>query len=338
MTHRCFFFVLFFCLPWTRGGDLKDLQQRFLQSHQTPEQVKMLWDETKSPVSPDWCTIDEKKSVDVPLAGPGGFRFLLIDVLIDDETILAVIDTGAGTSLLSLEAAVRSGAHPVGPEVLKERIMGFAGPSYTILTRIPSLKIGDLEIKHVRAGVFPQQRELPVLKEINGRKVEMILGYDLLKSLSWIEFFQGKEKIAIGAGTNPPDVPGIRHPLLPGKNHGPKVEVTVNGSQPFPVTLDTGGQFGLRLPQSLADSLGIQALEPDQLPQERLAGTGKSATIKGQKVNLAIGQLEMQNLPTYLHVGDPRVADAIGPLIGNPVLSRIHWTLDHEKQQVLFYP
>jgi predicted aspartyl protease len=332
--------LLLFCfsLSLVRAEDLKDLQQRFLQSHQTPKQAGMEWDATTSPVSPDWSTISDKTSVEIPLTGPKGFRFLLIDVVIGDEKILALIDTGAGTSLLSMEAAVRSGAHPVGPELLKERILGFAGPSYTILTRIPLLKMGDLEIKHVRAGVFPQQADLPVLKEVNGRKVEMIIGYDLLKRLSWIEFFQGKEMIRIGAGVAAPDMQGVRQPLLPGKNHGPKVEVTVNGSQPFPVTLDTGGQFGLRLPQSLADTLGVEALVPGQVPQERMAGTGKSATIKGQKVTLAIGSLQMQKLPTYLHVGDPRVADAIGPLIGNPVLSRVHWALDHEKKQVIFYP
>jgi len=318
------------------ADDLETLQTAFLSAHKTPESVGMDWDAATPEKSPDWFRVSEEGVSTLPTVGKG-FRFSVIEMKVGEETLLGLVDTGAGTSLISLETAMRVGAHPIGPRIEVQKVMGFGGGSSGVKTRIPSLTLGDLEVKNIRCLVFPQTAQLAMLPEVGGRKIEMLVGYDLLQAFDWVEFHTAKQHIRIGAGKPFDGEARVSEDLIIGPRKGPQVSVSVNGSAPFPATLDTGGTFGLRLPQKLADQLGVGRKDYITLPQQRNSSTGTSATVKGEKVSLTIGQAEMRNLPTYINLGNDAAAERIGALIGNPVLSRVHWVLDHKNKKILFF-
>jgi hypothetical protein len=208
-----------------------------------------------------------------------------------------------------------------------------------ILCRVPEMTLGEVTVRNVRVSVIPGTADLPMLPEAGGRKIDMLLGYDLLRAFDWVEFQPAPRRIRLGAG-----VPfngkasGVWIPLLEGGNRGPRVEARVNRGEAFPVTLDTGGHFGLRLPETTAKALGVARREDIPAPEARVGAGGKSATVKGEKVTLTLGALDMRNLPTHLHVGNEAVALKIGPMLGYPALSRIHWVLDHKNRRAVFYP
>ncbi|GEM_PF-2649928 len=318
------------------ANELEKLQTGFLESHKTPEAVGMAWDAATPEQSPDWFRVSEAGVTTLPMIGKG-FRFSVVELKVGDHSILGLVDTGAGTSLISLEAAMRIGAHPIGPRIDVQKVMGFGGGGVGVKTRIPTLSLGDLEVENIRCLVFPQTAGLAMLPEVEGQKIEMLVGYDLLQAFDWVEFHSAKQFICIGVGKPFEGNPRVSEDLVIGPKKGPQVSVSVNGSALFPVTLDTGGTFGLRLPQKQADRLGIRRKDFITLPQERKSSTGTSATVKGEKVNLSIGQAEMRNLPTYINLGHDAAAERIGALIGNPVLSRVHWVLDHKNKKILFF-
>lgn len=297
----------------------------------------MKWEAASPEKSPDWFRLSEPGITKLPLVGNGKFRFSVIEMKVGDEKILGLVDTGAGTSLISLNAAKRVGAHPIGPRIEVQKVMGFAGGSVGVKTRIPSLTLGTLQVENIRCLVFPQTADLAMLPSIEGRKIEMLVGYDLLRAFDWVEFHSAKQLIRVGAGKAYGKESPVTEELIIGGKKGPQVQISVNGSQPFPATLDTGGTFGLRLPQTMADQLGVNRKDFISLPQQSNSSTGKSSTVKGEKVTLNIGQAEMRNLPTYINTGNEAAAMRIGALLGNPVLSRIHWVLDHKNKKILFF-
>ena len=317
---------------------LRALHDRFVASHRTPELSGMTWDPDHPHGSPDWFTVVRPGIATLKPAGPESFRFPLVDVHVGDEKLLALVDTGAGVSLMSLSAAVRLGAHPAGPELQVQRGIGFGGATQMILTRLPEMTLDQVTLRHVRVSVVPRGPDLPLLAPVEGRKVEMLIGYDLLQAFNWVEFSANPRRIRLGAGEPYPGERPSRLPLLPARNGGPRIEARIAGHPPFPLTLDTGGLFGLRLPGTLAETLGVQRRDLISLPQSRTGFGGPSSTVPGEKVTLSLGAVTLQNLPTHLDLDDSGRVDTIGPLLGYPVLSRFHWVLDHDHDHLILLP
>ena len=337
MKHTLPFLLLLFSFLFAEE-EVDALRDKFIQSHLHPDASGMKWDPTHPHGSPDWFTMDQPGVATLEPAGPKGFRFLLVDVEIGEEKLLALVDTGAGVSLLSLSAAVRIGAHPAGPVIQGQRGVGFGGTTRMILSRIPEIRLGGVAVRNARVSVIPQVADLPLLPPVGGRKVDMLIGYDMLRAFNWVEFARSPRRLRLGAGASYEGEAPASVPLLAVGKGGPRVEARVGGASAFPVTLDTGGNFGLRLPEKLADQMGVRRRDLISPPRKGVSVGGRSATVKGEKVTLSLGPLTLANLPTHLNVGDGERADKIGALLGHPVLSRLRWILDHDGDRVILFP
>jgi tetratricopeptide (TPR) repeat protein/predicted aspartyl protease len=103
----------------------------------------------------------------------GLFKHIVGDAYVNGKRIRVMFDTGASTSLLSLDAARRAGISTDGPGVSPGGLQRGIGrrmiPSYIV--PVDSFKIGDEEIKHTRLRVAPMSID-----------VDMLLGADFFLS------------------------------------------------------------------------------------------------------------------------------------------------------------
>jgi tetratricopeptide (TPR) repeat protein/predicted aspartyl protease len=92
---------------------------------------------------------------------------------INGESIQAMFDTGAGASMLSLDAAAKAGVRPDSPGVIFAGYMhGFGrGSVKSYIATFPSFKIGDEEIKNARLRIADI-----------GTMTEMLIGPDFFLS------------------------------------------------------------------------------------------------------------------------------------------------------------
>lgn len=273
----------------------------------------------------------------IPTLGAPDARFPIVEVKLNGKPLLAVVDTGAATSVVTLPAAVRLGLVPFGNPAVNLRATGFGGDTRLVLAFAKSLAIGDLPLSNVLvAGPAFSSPELP-FPRMEERQVEMLLGFDVLEAFHWVEFNQPEgflvfsplpEMKETGGG-------GVHLPIRRREGHGPQVTAKIH--REFQVTLDTGGYFGLRLPPSIARDNQVHA--PLMLqPVGRRSVSGDSATLRAGRHTLRLGGMTLQNLPVEINHGNEAEAEKIGALLGNPVLSRVRWILDFSRDRVVFFP
>jgi hypothetical protein len=285
----------------------------------------------------DFFSLPDSATVELPLAGPPGFRFSLVEVTLGTETLLAVFDTGASSSLITADAALRAGVVPVGRPPQETRAIGFGGSGSSVTAVAPSLHWGGGDIRRVRFSVIPGWKGLDIVPGEGQRKVEMILGYDLMRAYDWVDMLPAERRIRLGRGLPPPDFPHVAQALLPHRQGtGPRVDVTLVNGKRFPATLDTGGYFALRVPESLAEDLGLRRRDYVSLPTVGVSATGGSARHRGLPTALNIGDLQLSRVAVDIAAGNAEANDRIGALLGNPLLSRLRWTLDHRAQKIRF--
>ncbi len=281
-------------------------------------------------------TVTEQGISTLPLYKTDQVHFPVVELQTPNgEKFLALVDTGAGTSVITLPAALRAGVHPVGNPPMQLGARGFGGNTRLWTGVMPALQFGELTLSQLRVGVWGKDR-LQGPPDVDGRKIDILLGYDAMMAFDWMEYDPKNKQIRFGEGRPAPlrDAPSI--PLDKKRGGGPLVKLSV-GSQPdLPVTLDSGGHFGLRFSGADAKRCGIEAANLVAPVQKRKSVGGTSHVVEGPRVKVGFGPVEIQNLRSHIAVDSTGRTDHIGSLLGYPVLSRMHWVLDQEKKQARF--
>jgi tetratricopeptide (TPR) repeat protein len=123
-----------------------------------------------------------------------------------------MFDTGAGPSILSLEAAARAGITPASPGVVPAGMsVGFGSTYQTYIAPFSSFKIGDEEIKNTRLRVGA----------LNLQNVDMLIGPDFFLAHR-IYVANGEHKVYFSYNGGPVfNLSGAKYPGVANEPHAP---------------------------------------------------------------------------------------------------------------------
>lgn len=216
-----------------------------------------------------------RSKVKFRLAG-GGQPLILVPVRVNDRGPFEfILDTGAGTSLLSTELAKQ-----LEIKVLGSKEGQSAGGKVSVsLGKVDSLAVGEAKVDDVDIGIV----DLGHIAKTIGAKIDGDLGYNFLKlfrvSIDYrkselgLEDPKRVESFARGAQTEVPiRLAAPAKPLI-------LVDVHANGRGPFQFAIDTGTSTTAIAPE-IAKQLGIKASP---------AGLG---TTGGAQVDFSAGTLQ----------------------------------------------
>ena len=220
----------------------------------------------------------------------GAQPLILLPVLVDGRGPLDfILDTGAGTSLLSSELA----------KELRVKILGSkegqsaGGKVALLLAKVDSLVVGETRLEDVDVGVV----DLSQIGKAIGAKIAGDLGYNFLKYFRvtidyrdceiWFEDPKRVESFARGAYTEIPiRLANSAKPLV-------LADVHANGRGPFQFAIDTGTSTTAISPE-LANQLGVESSPVGTgttggVPVDFSAGSLQSFQLGGAKIdNMAV--------------------------------------------------
>lgn len=223
------------------------------------------------------------------LAG-GAQPLILLPVQVNDRGPFDfILDTGAGTSLLSTELGTELAIKIVG----SKEGQSAGGKVAVSLGKVGSLAVGDAKIEDVDVGIV----DLSQIGNAIGAKIHGDLGYNFLKyfrvSIDYreselrLEDPKRVESFARDAQTEVPiRLAAPAKPLI-------LVDVHANGRGPFQFAIDTGTSTTAITPE-IANGLGIETARAGAgttggAPVDFSAGTLQSFQLGGAKIeNMAV--------------------------------------------------
>jgi len=223
------------------------------------------------------------------LAG-GAQPLILLPVQVNDRGPFDfILDTGAGTSLLSTEVAKELDIKVIG---LKEG-QSAGGEVSVSLAKVDSLTVAETKLEDVDVGIV----DLGHIAKTIGARIDGDLGYNFLKhfrvtidyldSLLRLEDPKGLDSFACGTMTETPiRLANPAKPLI-------LVEIHANGRGPFQFAIDTGTSTTVIAPE-LAQVLGVQtspvgAGATGGAPVDFFAGSLQSFQLGGARIdNMAV--------------------------------------------------
>jgi predicted aspartyl protease len=261
------------------------------------------------------------------LAG-GAQPLILLPVRVNDQGPFDfILDTGAGTSLLSSELAQR-----LGVEIVASKEGQTAGGKVAIkLGRVASLAAGRAELKNVDVGIV----DLTPIGRAVGAKVDGDLGYNFLKHHRiTIDYHSGEitfedpkriERLQNAAQTEVPiRLASAAKPLI-------LVDVYANGRGPFQFAIDTGTSTSAITPE-LAVKLGI---ETSPLAPVTTSGTNIDVTT-GTLRSFQVGGAAIDNMAAIVGNFLQMLSEAIGTkldgIVGYNFLRNYKVVLDYPNQ------
>jgi predicted aspartyl protease len=223
------------------------------------------------------------------LAG-GAQPLILLPVQVNDRGPFDfILDTGAGTSLLSTEVAKELDIKVIG---LKEG-QSAGGEVSVLLAKVDSLTVAETKLEDVDVGIV----DLSHIAKTIGARIDGDLGYNFLKhfrvtidyrdSLLRLEDPKRLDSFARGTMTETPiRLANPAKPLI-------LVEIYANGRGPFQFAIDTGTSTTVIAPE-LAQVLGVQtspvgAGTTGGAPVDFFAGSLQSFQLGGARIdNMAV--------------------------------------------------
>ncbi len=265
------------------------------------------------------------------LAG-GAQPLILVPVSVNEKEFYDfILDTGAGTSLLSTELA-----RNLQVEGAKMKEGQTAGGKVTVhLGNVESLAIGTAKVKNVEVGIV----DLSDLSRAVGAKIDGDIGYNYLKNFRvTIDYKNNTLRLAQGryetVGQASLSEVGFRraHPAKPLV----LIQALVNGSDTYEFALDTGSSTTMISPD-FAKHLKIQGVP---IPPISTGGGNKISASVGNLASLAVGQAQVQNLPVVVADSFGMLNQATGAsingIIGYNFLKEFALTIDYPSEKIHF--
>jgi predicted aspartyl protease len=221
------------------------------------------------------------------LAG-GAQPLILLPVLVNDEGPFDfILDTGAGTSLLSTELAKQ-----LDLTVISSREGQTAGGKVSVsLAKVRSLAVGEVKLTDVDVGIV----DLSQIGQAVNAKIDGDLGYNFLKHFRiTIDYRRGeirfedpvrREYFGGSARTQiPMRLANPAKPLI-------LVDVHANGKGPFQFAVDTGTSTTAITPE-LAQELGLASAPVGPVT----TGGGQIAMTAGTLDSFMVGAVRVDNM------------------------------------------
>jgi predicted aspartyl protease len=223
------------------------------------------------------------------LAG-GAQPLILLPVSVNgDGPFQFILDTGAGTSLLSSDLAKQLGVKVIG----SKEGQSAGGKVSVLLGRVDSLAVGDTNLDDVDVGIV----DLAHLGETIGDQVDGDLGYNFLRHFRVTIDYHGSE-IQLDDPNRVEDFGRVAQTEIPIRLANPAkplilIDVYANGRGPFQFAIDTGTSTTAITPE-LANELAIDGSSVGPVTTggahvEVKAGNLKSFQVGGARLdNLAV--------------------------------------------------
>jgi predicted aspartyl protease len=236
-----------------------------------------------------------------------------------------ILDTGAGTSLVSLDLARRLG---IPTEQVKEGTSA-GGKVRLPLGTVESLSVGGARQENVRVGMI----DLSDLGKAVGAQIDGDIGYNFLKGfVTTIDY--RRSVLELSDGADAPRASGSTGAGIPFRlGHATKplvlLTTTVNGRGPFTFALDTGSSTTVVSPE-LGQGLGIQTVA---MPDVTAGGGHTIKASAGRVDSVAIGGTVVRDLAVmvagFLDMLSQVVGAKLDGIVGYNLLKGFRVTIDY---------
>lgn len=243
---------------------------------------------------------------------------VIVPTLVNGATVLALLDSGAQTSVIDTALARRLGL-PVavaGPLIVAFGVSG--GPQLARAATL-DLRLGDLTLQGLRAALL----DLGSLSRASGRDFSLILGQDVLRSVvADIDFPAERVAFHTPERYRLPDGASVSEARMEGREM--LVPVIVE-AVPLEVVLDTGASSALALSAETARAAGLLSGRPvGSAPSLGLGGLSQGQVIRARSFTFAgraFGEVPV-------HIYQPGAARVPSGLLGVEALRAFRVIID----------
>jgi predicted aspartyl protease len=231
-----------------------------------------------------------------------------------------VLDTGAGTTLLTTQLAASAGVRVTGT---KEG-SGAAGRVVIQTGHADSLAVGGVRLRDVPVGITDEVQRIGAAI---GATVHGALGYTFLRSFRVALDYRGC-RIRFDAAREDPDPAGVRFRLAHPAKPLVLVPALVNGQGPYQLAVDTGASTTVISPE-LARVLCVRGA-----PVPAMTGGGGAVQASAGAIeSLAIGDARCERVAVMIAPFVDMLASAIGTgldgIVGHNVLREFQVSIDY---------
>ena len=341
------------CLPSSNirspfpDGVRNQLAERLQPPQQAGVTLQVRPDGTTKALNSHHFSMGEEDTIPM-LIRPHSRRLPLIRCRVNGRVVYALIDTGSTRSLMDYRAALRSNLIPVShpfpaqdepadPPFLVEPVRGLGGSINSIFSIAKTLNFGDFQMNTLPIYILDDQWGLAGQGWLAGFRVEMLLGYDIVKQFGSVTFNYRRDKVTFSRHATPPQRNGPQSAPLFTRFGLPVVPAQFEGKAVL-AAIDTGGDFGIWIPRSVADNLKL-----NHSPQARGLNHGKG--VGGNTLfrhagdfPIDLGGISIPPAPVHVSMQPSQGPEAPVIFIGNRILRNYTVTLDVENGRLLLVP
>ena len=268
--------------------------------------------------------------VEIPTDKPnetgGLYRAPVIHATVNGTAyVRLLLDSGSNRNLFGYSLARSLGIPTIaGLKTMTGYGIGGAVDNYGAL--VSTIQIGSIELRKTVAIIGPDAQVLGVTR---GSQV-MLLGVNALRSLSYLTIDNLHGNVIFGAREAylPDDtLPFLTTAPLHWLGDLPAVDITIDGRNPVPCILDTGGDYGMLVPRLRAIELGYW--KPGKKdPTAMSGGVGGASLATSYVIKQAkVGGATFTRIPARTGLIGPEAAGG-QVFLGNTVLRRYRVTFD----------
>lgn len=266
---------------------------------------------------------------------------LVIPIEINGVPMDALVDSGATFSMVEMSAARTCALTPIGPELIEMPSLTFSGIAGSVMAVAHDMTVGGTRIESVPFGIM---HRIPGLQGSDS-DVRVVLGHDLLRQFGqvWFEYQHRRIRLLGHAATESPGDASIlgRQPTAVTPSGLLKFEGRLNFGEAIEVVFDSGGSFGLWLPQTMARDLQLAGAAPPVEWQIATSLFRPSMTRPLWSSSLTIGEatgspVTLGPLATYVGVISGGNAAPAYAILGNHVFRRYSVMLDYRASEIVF--
>jgi len=264
----------------------------------------------------------EGDPVTVPLTSTDGWLVVPVVFGVGGDTLRFIVDTGASASAVSDHTAERFALRPAG----RVEAVGASGSASLEVVALPLVRIGEVEVRDLRAIVLEEETLTPFGGRLDGyAALDGVVGVDILRRYDVVLDAPAGRMTLFPPGEEPQDVDRRFSPPVATSSRTPPLlrhRVRVNGA-PMTAVLDSGSRR-IVLNSAAAQLAGVDAIAGSE--ERNAPGVGAQETT--QRVvaieRLQAGGLTLESVDG--HLADLPIFAALGlrstpaVLLGAPVL------------------
>jgi predicted aspartyl protease len=263
----------------------------------------------------------------------GNQPLILVPTLVNGQGPFEfILDTGAGTCLLSPEVARQL---DVRTTETKEAA-GAGGKLRIELGHVQSMSVGQATVENVKVGITS---ELTVISSCCGTKIDGGLGYNFFRDFR-LKLDYRNRLLTIHSGQLYPetqDAASVGFRLVHPSKPLAVLPVLVNGNGPHPFILDTGASTTM-LSTHLADDLGVFGSDAPVLTGAGGTASGSLGTLH----TMQIGSTKLENIQVvisnFLENLSRLIETEVKGIVGYNALSHYAVTIDYPRATLRLSP